>query len=98
MAEARAQNESPQVEVSDDLAIPLEDSAVWFRLKELVSHAILSLPDGDEKRVFLRFMRRHWPGHAPRSAEVATMTSKMTLLQREKDRLLALLRLPTAKR
>lgn len=79
-----------------DLIIRMEDSAVWFRLKEILCEAIMAMPDCDEKRLYLRFMASNWPGHAPRSREVATLVSEMTSIKRERDKLVILLRLPTA--
>lgn len=78
----------------EDLTIPMEDTAVWCRLKEMLANVVAALPD-NERVMYTRFMTKHWIGHAPRSREIATMTSKMTLLQREKSRLVALLNIPT---
>lgn len=78
----------------EDLTIPMEDTAVWCRLKEMLANVVAALPD-NERVMYTRFMTKHWTGHAPRSREIATMTSKMTLLQREKSRLVALLNIPT---
>ena len=78
----------------DDLAIKLEDSAVWLQLKNILGQTLLHLPESVEKQTYLQFMSIHWPGHAPRSREMATMTSRMTLLVRERDRLMRLLTIP----
>jgi hypothetical protein len=83
--------------MSDDLYDKLTDSAVWFRLKEMLSHAIMSLPESEEKQRYLSFMNHEWPGHAPRSREIATLVSRTTLLQREKDKLVLLLTVPVKK-
>lgn len=83
----------------DDLVVSLIASKTWFELKIMLSRAIMSMPETtDDDKILkyrlMKFMADEWPGHAPRSREIATMTSLLTGIQRDRDELKRLMSIP----
>lgn len=80
--------------VSSDFVNKLEDTESWCRLKQMLSIIILSEENDTDKQAFVKFMAKHWSGHAPREIELL----RVAQLEKEIETLRNLLAVPTRRR